>query len=106
MKAESTIFTGIQRPFTMFGIPALMLGFCAAMAAVTFGGFVAAGLMAWSIPAAVLALLSMWTVFYRQQRNDHHFGNAFFIVPRFWKKHQTRTLIAGHPSTTKQGGKS
>ena len=105
MKAESFVFTGMQGPFTVFGLPPLALGLCLAMTGVVVGGSIAVGLMALSLPMGVVTLGAMWVAAFRLQRRDHHFANEILTAPQFWKKGPTRTLIAGHPPTSKKGRK-
>jgi len=102
MKAESFVFTGMQGPFTVFGLPPTVLGLCLAITGATIGGLIAVGHMAFSLPVGVVVLAVMWTIFFRLQRRDHHFTNEILTAPRFWKKGPTRTLVAGHPPITKK----
>jgi len=103
MKAESFVFTGMQGPFTIFGLPPMMFGLCMAITATVVGVLIAFDLSAFSIPAGVVTVVVTWVIFFRLHRRDHHFANELLTAPRFWKKGPTRTLIAGHPPTSKTG---
>lgn len=106
MKAESFVYTGAQKPMTMFGLPPIVLGLVLVLAVATFGGFIATRLLALSLPAAVIALAVGWITMFRKQRADHHFAHVLLALPSFWRKPQTRTLIAGQPLKRAKGGKA
>ena len=104
MKAESAIFTGIQRPMTYFGLSLHLFILNASASALTFGVFVTAGLMSVALIASVIMFAMAWVVLYRKMQQDLHFSSFLFIAPRFWKSKKSRTLISGLPLTPFKGG--
>ena len=53
MKAESAVLVGVQRPLTVFGLPAGLLAGLTGAAAMVFGAFVAAGWVATGFAGAL-----------------------------------------------------
>lgn len=97
MKAESFIFTGVQKPLGLFGLAPQLFILNAGGAVIVFGIFVALDLVPLALIAAVIAFVIGWAVLFRQTRRDPHFANVFFTAPRFWRGRNCRRLIAGRP---------
>ena len=97
MKAESFIFTGAQKPLSLFGLAPQLFIFNAGAAVMVFGMFVALDLIALALMAAVVAFVIGWVVLFRQTRRDPHFANVLFTASRFWRGKNRRRLIVGTP---------
>jgi len=108
MKARAVIFTHTQRPFTIFGLPPMLMS-SAAFAA----------MLAWVIclilgygNVAMLAMLASaivtLAVCFYLARNDHHVESVFINTARFWGTNSQRTLLAGaapSPRSKRKGGR-
>ena len=99
MKAQSFIFTCVQRPLNLFGLAPQLFIINAAGAVMVFGVCVALDLIPLALMAAVITFVTGWTVLFRQTRRDLHFANFVFTAPRFWRGRNCRRLIAGSPKT-------
>jgi len=97
MKAESVLFTGVQKPLNLFGLAPQLFILNAGGAVMAFGVFVALDLVPLALMAAVIAFVVGWTVLFRKTRRDLHFANILFTAPRFWRGRDCRRLIAGRP---------
>ena len=97
MKAESFIFTGMQKPLNLFGLAPQLFILNAGGAVMVFGVFVALDLIPLALMAAVIAFIIGWVMLFRQTRRDLHFSNFLFTAPRFWRGKNRRRLIAGAP---------
>ncbi len=97
MKAESVIFTGVQKPLNLFGLAPQLFILNAGSAVTVFGVFVALDLIPLALLAAVISFVGGWTFLFRQTRHDLHFSNFIFTAPRFWRGKSRRRLIAGTP---------
>lgn len=84
MKANSFVFTGIQKPLTVLGLPAKVFVLVVAATTVAFGAIVALGVMEVAIPVSVVTFIVLWFLMWRRSTRDHHFGNYLFALPRFW----------------------
>jgi hypothetical protein len=84
MKATSHVFTGIQKPMTLLGLPPKVLLLVAAATGCSFGVMVAVGFAPLAMPVAVVTLIGLWIWLWRKNSRDRHFGNYLFSVPRFW----------------------
>ena len=97
MKAESAVLVAVQRPLTVFGLPAALLAGLIGAAALLFGSLAAAGWLATGFALALALVAAGWVKVYRATRRDPHFSHALLLIPRFWGRRQYRTLIAGLP---------
>lgn len=97
MKAESFIFTGVQKPLNLFGLAPQLFILNAGGSVMVFGVFVALDLIPLALMAAVIAFVIGWVVLFRKTRRDLHFANFLFTAPRFWRGRNRRCLIAGAP---------
>ena len=97
MKAESFIFTGVQKPLNLFGLAPQLFILNAGGAVMVFGVLIALDLIPLALMAAVIAFVIGWVVLFRKTRRDLHFANFLFTVSRFWRGKNRRCLIAGTP---------
>lgn len=101
MKAESYIFSSVQKPSTMFGLPPL------AFMAVIFSGFLSlgiafiSGLSGFSLPIAGLGMILAYIPLIRLQRRNHHFMDELLSGSGFWRGRNSRILICGLPTNHK-----
>lgn len=103
MKAESAIFTGVQKPMTMLGLPAGLFMLLAAGSAASFGACIAVGAMPVALVAAVVTFAVGWVVLWRKNNADCHFGHMLFRMPTFWAGHrEVRLLVAGGTPSRKK----
>lgn len=98
MKAASIIYTAIQRPFTMFGVPPLLFGVASVLPVMIFGSFVAVDLISLALIAALTAFVAIWVFLFRRTRADCHYASRVFVTPRFWGTRRRRHMIAGRPT--------
>ena len=89
------MLVGVQRPLTVFGLPAGLLAGLTGAAAMVFGAFVAAGWVATGFAGALGVFAIGWVKLYRATRRDPHFSQAVLLIPQFWGRRQSRTLVAG-----------
>src|SRR3546814_18308935 len=75
MKAESVVFTGMQRPLTMLGLPPALLIGTACAAGMVMLLFVYVGLLPLALPAFILSFAWLWWKLWRRQQADGHFGS-------------------------------
>ena len=97
MKADSAVLVTVQRPLTVFGLPAALLAGLIGVAAVLFGALAAAGWVATGFALALALVAAGWVKVYRATRRNPHFSHALLLIPRFWGRRPSRTLIAGLP---------
>lgn len=91
MKARSVVFTHVQWPFTIFGLPpALMI-----LAVAVYGLAILLGGIALSMIAFALVLAVGLSVAYRLARRDRHIDSVALAVALFWKVSPRRWLLAG-----------
>lgn len=97
MKSESFIYTGLQKPMTLFGLPPVLLALTMAAPGVVFAMMVALGFAAPALPVALGTFAVLAVYVWRRTRRDHHFESMLLVPPRFWRGRTVRRLIAGHP---------
>lgn len=98
MKAESFVFTGIQKPLTVLGLPPKLLMLLVAMTGVSFGAFIAIGFRVSAMLIPVVAFGVAWFKLWRRNNKDRHFGNYLFALPRFWaRRKRPASILAGRP---------
>ncbi|MFN4277980.1 MAG: hypothetical protein ACK4FJ_16925 [Ferrovibrio sp.] len=99
MKATSFVFTGVQKPMTLFGLPPKVMFLVIAAMGCSFGILVAVGLAPLAVPASVVLVVVLWTWLWRKNNRDWHFGNYLFSTPRFWaSRGQAAFFLAGRSS--------
>lgn len=105
MKADSYIFTSVQKPMTVFGVPPLLLALTMAAFGVSFAIMIVLDFLAPSLPVSVTVFVGLGLFFYRRTRQDHHFVNILIVPPRFWRGRKVRHLKAGmSPALQARGG--
>lgn len=96
MKADSYVFTGIQRPMPLLGLPPRIFVLVAAAAGVAFGACVSIGIAYLGLPVAVVVFIVLWLLMWRRTNRDAHFGNYVFALPKFWAgRSRPAQIIAG-----------
>lgn len=95
MKSACPVHTGLQRPFTIFGLPPLLTVALAGVTTPLFAtlhmiGLTGAAFIVW---IALLAFggFKLW----RMQRANNDLETSLILFRRFWKGRQERTLVAG-----------
>lgn len=106
MKTSSAIYTAIQRPFTMFGVPPLLFGIASVLPLMVFGGLVAVDLISLALIAALATFIGIWIFLFRRTRADCHFASRVFVTPRFWGSRRCRYMIAGQSKTSRANGRN
>ncbi len=108
MKARAVIFTHVQRPTTIFGMPPLMVGLVAGAAFLVweFSLLTGLGLLA-PLFMAIVAGSGLYLCF-RLSRNDHHVETVLLGTMRFWGTARYKALLAGAAPSTRRtkGGRS
>ncbi len=106
MKARAVVFTHVQRPFTIFGLPPKMVGVAASGAMAVWMICIAAGLAAVAqlVAAAVMALALAGC--YWLAKTDHHVESVLLLSTRFWRTSSRRWLLAGSPPMRSRRGRS
>jgi len=102
MKAESFVFTTVQKPLTMFGLPPIALAAAVFAGLLGFGVCVASGAFAFALPVGALSLIAAYIPLFRLQRRNHHFINEVLAVPSFWRGRKRRVLVSGLPPISKK----
>src|SRR3546814_19437043 len=102
MKADSVVFTGMQRPLTMLGLPPALLIGTACGAGMIMLFFVYLGLLPLALPAFILSFAWMWWKLWRRKQADSHFGSVLFAALRFWGRNgrwsaKRSRMVAGLP---------
>lgn len=95
MKARSVVFTHIQHPFTVFGLPPLMVVAATGAAMGVFVATMAAGAVAVSMIAFAATLAAGLMTAYRQGRRDRHVETVTLTALAFWGLSSRRRLLAG-----------
>lgn len=104
MKARSVIFTHIQWPFAVFGLPPKLMGLCITMAVMVFGLTIVLGAAPLSFFALGITMAVTLSFAYGLARKDHHVESVFLTALAFWKLSSRRWLLAG-ASSPRSGSK-
>lgn len=105
MKARSVVFTHVQSPFSIFGLPPRMVGVAASGAFAIWMVCLAAGLAAVAQIVAAVVMVVELAVCWRLGRNDHHIESVLLHGTRFWRTSSRRWLLAGTPPMRSRGGR-
>jgi hypothetical protein len=106
MKARSVVFTHVQLPFTIHGLPPKMV-FLAAFGAMTVWAVcIMTGLAGMAMLVASAAMAVELAVCYWLGKTDHHIESVFLLGTRFWRTSPRRWLLAGVPAMRSRGGRS
>ncbi|EPY00175.1 hypothetical protein [Magnetospirillum fulvum] len=95
MKARSVVFTHVQWPFTIFGLPPALMILAVAPAVAVYGLAILLGGIALSMIAFALVLAVGLSVAYRLARRDRHIDSVALGVALFWNVSPRRWLLAG-----------
>lgn len=107
MKAHSVVFTHIQWPFTVFGLPPKMMAISMAAGIAVFVLTIAFDAIGLSMFGFFLTMVGGLTVSYRLARHDHHVETVFLASLRFWRASSRRWLLAGaYPRRSQEEGRS
>jgi hypothetical protein len=106
MKARSVVFTHIQHPFTVFGLPPVMVAISLGAALVVFVLTIILGAIVISMIGFAVTLVAGLVLTYRLGRTDRHVESLFLTSLGFWGASPRRWLLAGSASVTPRGGRS
>ena len=95
MKARSVVFTHAQKPFTIFGLPALlvMLSGVASMVLAILVAVIAG--MPFGVLAMVLSMVICLGLCFRIAATDPHVESMFLQCLAFWRAVRERYLVVG-----------
>ena len=97
MKARSIIFTAVQKPLALFGIPLRLAAFVLIPAALLFQILLTAGLMALAFFALVLICIGGGLFLWRLNRRDWHIEQVLLTGLPWFKGKSSRHLVSGPP---------
>lgn len=103
MKARSAIFTAVQKPFAMFGLPPKLTLVVLIPAVLLFQILLTAGLMAAGFFALVLTCAGGGLFLWRMNKRDWHMEQMLLIGLPWFKGKTTRHLISGPPVRRAKG---
>lgn len=114
MKARSAVPIHIQEPFTLFGLPpilviaTLLASVAIFIAFMILGIFSASAFTAFGMVALAVTAIIGFTLSYLVSRHDPHVITVFMTARRFWGRGRSscRTLLAGAPSSRSREGRS
>jgi type IV secretory pathway VirB3-like protein len=107
MKARSVVFTHIQHPDSIFGLPPKMVVISISFAMAVFVLTILFGAVAISMIAFAITLVAGLALSYRLGRTDRHVESLFLTGVRFWGVSPRRWLLAGAaPDLRPRGGRS
>lgn len=102
MKARSVVFTHIQAPWTIFGLPPKMVLVGIAPAFTLYLLSIPLGLGAFSGIILLIGIVGGLAVVGKYGRDDPHIESVFLTSITFWKARPRRWLLAGDGSS--EGG--
>jgi len=104
MKARSVVFTHLQWPFSVFGLPPLMVAASVVAGIVVYILTIALGAIPISLIGFAITLAGGLALSYRLGRHDHHFESVFLASAAFWRASSRRWLLAGaYPRRSRKG---
>lgn len=114
MKARSAVPIYIQQPFTLLGLPPMLVIWTLCASIAVFIAFMVLGVAIKPIFTAVgmlaLALTAAcgFGLSYLASRHDPHVMTVFTTTRRFWRRGNSprRAMLAGAPSMRSRGGRS
>jgi hypothetical protein len=95
MKARSVVFTHIQHPAAVFGLPPRLVAVAVAPAVLVYGVSVVAGGLAVSMIALAVTLMAGFGLATRLARRDRHVDSVVLAGLLFWGMSPRRWLLAG-----------
>lgn len=106
MKARSVVFTHLQWPYTVFGLPPKLMALSIGAGAVMYVLTIAVGAIAVSMIAFAFTTAGGLAVSYRLGRLDRHVETVFLAGVGFWRGASRRWLLAGAGPRRSRGGRS
>lgn len=114
MKARSAVPIYIQQPFTLLGLPPMLVIWTLSAAIIAFIAFMVMGIAITPIFTAIgmlaLALTAAlgFGLSYLVSRHDPHVMTVYTTTRRFWRRGNSprRAMLAGAPSMRSRGGRS
>ncbi len=103
MKARAVVFTHVQRPFTIFGLPPNMVALAAFGAMTIWMICLVVGLAGIAMLVAVAFMAGELAVCYFLGKSDSHVETVFLLSTRFWRSSSRRWLVAGTPASRSLG---
>jgi len=103
MKARSVVFTHIQWPFDVFGLPPKLMALSLTAGLVAFVLCLVSGALPLSVIVMVLTDIVSLGLSYRLARKDKHIENVFLTSLTFWGFSPRRWLLASAPSQRSGG---
>jgi len=106
MKATSLVFSNVQKPLTVFGLPPAPLALAAALSVIPYGFCVLVGAEALSLPALVVTFVALVYYIAIRNRADIHYAHLLIDGIKPWKGNRKfqRSLVAGRPLDRKERG--
>ncbi|MEW5728044.1 MAG: hypothetical protein AB1918_09485 [Pseudomonadota bacterium] len=106
MKARSVVFTHVQWPFAVFGLPPKLMVFSLTAGVVVYVLTIVFGAIAVSVIAFGLTIVGALWLSYRVARTDRHVESVFLTTLAFWGSSPRRWLLAGAYPRRSRGGRS
>ncbi|CCG42497.1 hypothetical protein [Magnetospirillum molischianum] len=106
MKARSVVFTHVQWPFTVFGLPPRLMVLAISPAALVYGLTILLGGVALSMIAFAVVLAVGLAFAYRLARRDRHVDSVALASAGFWGVSPRRWLLAGASPAARSWGTS
>lgn len=101
------VFTHIQWPFTVFGLPPKLMAISMTAGILVFVLTIAFDVIALSMFGFFLTIAGCLVKSYRLARHDHHIESLFLADLRFWRASSRRWLLAGaYPQSSRKEGRS
>jgi len=105
MKARAVVFTHVHRPFTLYGLPARMVGVAFFGAMAVWMVCVASGLAGFAMMIAAVVMALELAGCYVVGKTDPHIESVLLLASRFWRTSSRRWLLAGVPAMRSRGGR-
>lgn len=105
MKARSFVFTHLQWPATIFGLPPKLMVAALALAFFVYMACILLRLALIMVPATIISGAAGLAGAYVLGKRDPHVETVFLPSLRFWRSSPCRRLLAGAPSSRSRGGR-
>lgn len=103
MKARAVVFTHVQRPFNIFGLPPNMVAVAAFGAMAIWLICIVVGLAGIAMIVAAAVFFAELVVCYFLGKSDPHVESVFLHSTRFWRSSSRRWLVAGARASRSRG---
>lgn len=103
MKARAVVFTHVERPFTVFGLPPKMVGIAAFVTMTVWMICIMAGFAGSAMMVAAATFAIGLAVCYWLGKSDPHVETVFLLATRFWRHSSRKWLLAGAPPNRSRG---